>query len=256
MSTFKRKYLPPLAMLLAILLVWELLVRLGVLSAYLFPSPTMIVAAIPAALPRIGQCLPYTLCISAVGYVLSLAIALAAALLMDVYPPFAHALRPLLVLIQSVPIITLAPLFVLWLGFGMAPKILTIILVCSFPMIMGLDEGLRSTDPARLALMRTMRAGPLQTFLHLKLPSSLPALFSGLKIAGTYCIMGAVIGEWLGGDGGIGTLMIQYKNSYAYSKMFVIVILICLLSMGVYLLMSLLQYVVTHRWKMDKSTKM
>ena len=236
-------------MLLAILAVWELLVRAGVLSAYLFPSPVMIAQAIPSALPRIGQTLPYTLCISALGYVISLMIALAAAMAMDACAPFARALRPLLVLIQAVPIITIAPLLVLWFGFGMAPKILTIVLICSFPMIMGLDEGLRSTDPARLALMRTMRAGPLQTFIHLKLPSSLPSLFSGLKIAGTYCIMGAVIGEWLGGDGGVGTLMMQYKNSYAYAKMFVIVLLICALSMCVYLLMSLLQHVFTHKWR-------
>ena len=101
-----------------------------------------------------------------------------------------------------------------------------------------------------LDYMRCIKAGYIQTFLHLKLPASVPSLFSGLKIAGTYCITGSVIGEWLAGDGGLGTLMMRYKNAFRYPNMFVVIVAICLLSLAVYYSITLLKIIIqkNNKW--------
>jgi ABC-type nitrate/sulfonate/bicarbonate transport system permease component len=152
------------------------------------------------------------------------------------------AVYPLLIVSQTVPIIALAPLFVMWFGFGIIPKIIVVILVCFFPIVVSLLEGLSSVDRDLLNLMKSMGASRLQIFKMVKFPASMISFFSGLRIAATYSIMGAVIGEWLGGRAGLGLYMLRVKNSYAYDKMFATILIIVVLSMTVFKTISLIQY--------------
>ena len=147
---------------------------------------------------------------------------------MDLSETVKRAVYPLLVFSQTVPIIVLAPLFAMWFGFGTLPKIVVVTLVCFFPITVSITEGLAGVDPELIDLMRSMGARRYQIFIKVKFPAALIGFFSGLKIAVTYSIMGAIIGEWMGGSAGLGVYMMRVKNSYAYDKMFAAIVLISL----------------------------
>lgn len=244
-----RLRLPTILFAAALLGLWELLVQVGVLSRAVFPSPTNIVRAIPATITPLLEVIPQTLASAGIGFAISAAIAFFVAMLMDRFTIVARAVKPLLIITQAVPIFAIAPMFVIWFGFGVTPKVIVVTLICTFPILIGLYEGITSVREDMLNYMRCINASYIQTFWHLKLPASVPSLFSGLKIAGTYCVTGAVIGEWLAGDGGLGTLMMRYKNAFRYSNMFVVIVAICLLSLAVYYLITLLKVIIQRKNK-------
>ena len=241
--------LPSFLLATALVVLWEFLVHSGRLSRSVFPAPTDVVRAFPSAVTPMLEVLPQTLAEAGVGFAISTAIAFAVAMLMDRFSVVARAVAPLLIVTQAVPTFAIAPMFVIWFGFGITPKVIVVALICTFPILIGLYEGLTSVSEDMLDYMRCINANYLQSFFHLKLPASVPALFSGLKIAGTYAITGAVIGEWLAGDGGLGTLMMRYKNAYRYPSMFVVIIAICLLSLMVYFSITLLKQFIQRKVK-------
>ena len=246
------RLLPAALLLILLAAVCEAVVALELLPRSVFAPPSDVFRAIPAVLAGLLPYLAQTALESAVGFAISAAVAFALAMAMDRFKIVAAAIRPLLVVMQAVPLFALAPLFVVWFGFGIAPKIVTVVLICSFPILIGAYEGLSSAPSAMLDLMDGMNAGYFAKLWHVKLPASVPALFSGMAIAGTYCVTGAVIGEWMGGDGGLGTLMMRYKNTYSYDKMFVVIIVICLLSLLIYGAVSFAKRILTP-W--DESVK-
>ncbi|HHY51697.1 MAG TPA: ABC transporter permease, partial [Clostridiales bacterium] len=137
--------------------------------------------------------------------------------------------------------VALAPLLVLWMGYGPAPKIVLVFLVCFFPVAVGLLDGFREADPDTMVLLRSMGANERQIFFHLKQPGALPRLFSGLRIAVSYSIVGAVIAEWLGGSSGLGVYMTRVRKSYAFDKMFAIIFFVSGLSILLMRLTALLE---------------
>ncbi|HWI54318.1 MAG TPA: ABC transporter permease, partial [Desulfobacteria bacterium] len=145
---------------------------------------------------------------------------------------------PLLVISQTIPIIAVAPLFIIWLGYGMAPKVVVVSLVCFFPITINLADGLRMVDRDMIKLMHSMGATEFQVFRLVKLPAALPFFFSGLRIAGTYSIMGAVIGEWLGADKGLGILMTRSSQSFLTDRVFATIMVIVILSLAIYFLVE------------------
>lgn len=155
------------------------------------------------------------------------------AMLMDRFEePIQSCVFPLLVISQTIPTVAIAPLLVLWMGYGIAPKVTLIILVCFFPIAVGLLDGFRASDPDAVNLMRAMGASKGQIFRHI---SSLPlcrAFFPVSKIAVSYAIVGAVISEWLGGNEGLGVYMIRVKKSYSYDKMFAVILVIIIISLA------------------------
>jgi ABC-type nitrate/sulfonate/bicarbonate transport system permease component len=136
-----------------------------------------------------------------------------------------------MVISQTIPTVAIAPLLVLWMGYGMMPKVALIVLVCFFPIAVALLDSFRSSDPDLINLMRAMGAKPVQIFRHVKWPAAITGFFSGLKIAVSYAIVGAVISEWLGGNEGLGVYMIRVKRSYAFDKMFAVILLIMIISL-------------------------
>lgn len=244
----------PIVFQLIILFIWQIAIDKWKVPQYILPSPKDIIITLAKVVPNITEHIYATLYAALIGFIISIIVALILAILMDNVKIIKKCIYPILVVSQTIPIIALAPLFVIWFGFGILPKIIVVILVCFFPIVISLIDGLDSVDTDMVNLLKTMGASKFQIFTMVKLPASTVNFFSGLRIAATYSIMGAVIGEWLGGDKGLGVYMIRAKNSYALDKVFAVIIIIVLLSMGLFGLLYLLQYYFTpwSRSRVDK----
>ncbi|MBR3385112.1 MAG: ABC transporter permease [Atopobiaceae bacterium] len=236
------KTLIPAAAVAALLVVWQLACSLGLVPTFLLPSPVAVVQALVKDLPLIVQHSATTLVEAAVGLALGVIIGFAIAVAMDRFEVVYLALEPLMTISQTIPTIAIAPLLVLWFGYGLAPKVILIVLTTFFPVTVSLVSGFRSVDPDVLDLMRTMRASRWQVFWYAKLPAAADQFFSGLKISATYAIVGAVIAEWLGGFSGLGVYMTRVRKSFSYDRMFASIIVISALSLGLMRLVDLIEY--------------
>jgi len=235
----------PIVFQLIIILIWQISIEKWKVPQYILPSPKDIIITLVSILPSITNHIYATIYEALIGFIISILFALILAILMDNVKLIKKCIYPILVVSQTVPIIALAPLFIIWFGFGILPKIIVVVLVCFFPIVVSLVDGLETVDADMINLLKTMGASRFQIFIMVKLPSSTGNFFSGLRIAATYSIMGAVIGEWLGGDKGLGVYMIRAKNSYALDKVFAVIIIIVILSMGLVGLLYLVQYYFT-----------
>ena len=159
---------------------------------------------------------------------------------MDRFEMLNKAFYPILVITQTIPTIAIAPLLVLWMGFSVAPKITLVVITTFFPIAVSLLDGFKSADKDAVNLLRSMGAGNIRIFRYIKLPSALPSFFSGLKVSASYAVVGAVIAEWLGGFEGLGVYMTRVKKAYAFDKMFAIIIFICIISLILMAVVSLL----------------
>lgn len=153
------------------------------------------------------------------------------AVFMDQFHGLNKALYPIIVLTQTIPTVAIAPLLVLWFGYEMTPKVILIVIVTFFPVTVGLLQGFQSADRDAIRLLRAMGAGRWKIFRHIKFPSALPQFFSGLRIAASYAVVGAVIAEWLGGFRGLGVYMTRVKQAFSFDKMFAVILLISIISL-------------------------
>lgn len=229
---------PPAALIALFIMLWQVAVVVGRVPEWLLPAPARILQTMwevaPALVPHVGQTLLETFW----GLLLSLATGIILAFAIDLSPLLRRALYPLLVASQTIPIIALAPLLVVWFGFGIVSKVVVVALVCFFPIAINLADGLRATDPEHVALLRAMGAGRGQIFRTVRLPSALPSFFSGFKIAVTYSVIGAVIAEWIGASQGLGLYMIRSANAFRTAQLFAAIIVTSLLSIALFLLVS------------------
>ena len=240
MKKTSRAALPALA-IIALLALWEALVRLLDIPSYVLPSPSEVLAALWEDRVALLQHSGITVAEALGGMGISLALALALGMVMDVSERVKAVVYPILVVTQTVPMIVLSPILILYLGFGTAPKILTVVLMCFFPIVVSFADGMGQIDPGYVNLIRTYGGSRLQVYTLVKIPYAMPALFSGLKVAATYSISGAVVGEWVASQAGIGYYLLRVKNSYALDKMFASVLVIILLSLMMNGLITLLQ---------------
>ena len=228
----KRRIVVPLLTLVVFIAAWELLVRMGVVPSFLLPAPSAVATAFVADAPLLVEHTLTTVLEAALGLAIGVVVGFVFAVLMDRFETFYLAFNPLITVSQTIPTVAIAPLLVLWFGYGLAPKILLIVLTTFFPVTVSLVSGFRSVDPDVIDLMRTMNATDLQIFMRAKLPMALDQFFSGLRISATYAIVGAVIAEWLGGFSGLGVYMTRVRKSFSYDSMFAVIILISALSLG------------------------
>ncbi|AGX43428.1 ABC transporter permease [Clostridium saccharobutylicum] len=238
----------PVFFALGLLILWQLVVSIGGIEKYILPAPSDVIKVI---IKDFNVMLPHiliTLYEGIVGFILSTVAALILAIIMDMSALVKKALYPLFVISQTIPIIALAPLFIIWFGFGTLPKIIVVILVCFFPIVISISDGLESVDKDFINHFKLMGASRIKVFLHLKLPYGILSFFSGMRIAATYSIMGAVVGEWLGGDKGIGVYMTRARSAYALDKMFAAIIIIVVVSMGIFILVTFIEKILTP-WK-------
>ena len=223
---------PSLIAVAALLLVWQLLCSPGWVPSYMLPSPTAVLRAFVSELPLLWANALITLQEAFLGLLLGVIVGFLAAVLMDAFEKLYRAFYPLLIITQTIPTVAVAPLLVLWFGYGMLPKVILIVIATFFPVAVGLLDGFRSADRDAMDLLRSMGAGRLQIFRYIKFPSALPQLFSGLRIAAAYSVVGAVISEWLGGFGGLGVYMTRVKKAFAFDKMFAVIFLISAVSLA------------------------
>jgi putative hydroxymethylpyrimidine transport system permease protein len=180
--------------------------------------------------------------VTLVEVVLGLAISVAAgvvfAVAMHLVRPLRDAAYPLLVASQAIPVVVLAPIFVLAFDYGIGPKLAIVALICFFPITVNLLDGLRSTPPELLKLMRSMGATRLRTLRSVELPASMPSFFSGLKVAATVSVIGAVFGEWAGADEGLGRLVLLGNNQLQTPRVYAGIVLLTLMAVGLFCLVA------------------
>ena len=201
------------------------------IPAYMLPSPIDVGKALVGDIDLILMHAKVTLMEAFLGLCIGIVLAFVTATLMDRFLILDQAFYPLMIITQTIPTIAIAPVLVLWMGFGMAPKITLVVITTFFPITVGLLDGYKSVDKDSVDLMRAMGASRRQIFTNVKIPAAMPHFFSGLKISSSYAVVGAVISEWLGGFEGLGVYMTRVKKAYAFDKMFAVIIFIVVISL-------------------------
>jgi len=199
----------PALLAFLILAVWEVLVRALGIQTFVLPTPTQIVATIFTDSAMIFRHLKVTLFEIACGYVLAAAVGFAVSLATVYSVAFRRGALPLIVAAQTIPVIAIAPILVIWFGYNAVPRIIITALVAFFPLTISFVTGLQSVTPDFIAFFRSLNASEFQIFLKLRLPAGLPNIFAGLKVATTLAVVGATISEWVGASEGIGYLIAQ-----------------------------------------------
>jgi ABC-type nitrate/sulfonate/bicarbonate transport system permease component len=197
----------------------------------MLPSPADVVMAFINDFGLLMSHAKTTLAEAFLGLSIGILFGFVVAVVMDRFQVAYKAIYPVLVITQTVPTVAIAPLLVLWMGYGILPKITLIVITSFFPITIGLLDGFHSTDKDALNLMRAMGANRMQRFIHIKLPSSMSHFFAGLRISVSYSLIGAVVAEWLGGFNGLGVYMTRVRKSYSFDKMFAVIFFISLISL-------------------------
>lgn len=221
-----------LAVAAGFLLAWQALVVATGLPPFLLPGPVAVAEALSSHRAVLARAVMRTATEILAGFTLGAGTGAALAVAMAGFPRLAAGLRPVLLISQVIPIFALAPILTLWLGYGMAPKIVVAALICFFPVASAILDGLMRTSPACLDLARTMGANGWREMWHLRIPMALPMLGSGLKLAAVYAPIGAVIGEWVGGSEGLGAVMIHANGRMRIDLTFAALALVTLLALA------------------------
>ncbi|HEY4390488.1 MAG TPA: ABC transporter permease [Paenibacillus sp.] len=232
---------PPLVAVILFLIIWQIATSLFHIEKWMLPSPVDIAHEATAGAAGLWDHTQATLKLMLLGFAIGTFVGLLVAFVLHYIPFLRKALYPLIILSQNVPIIALAPLLMIWFGFGILPKIIVITLVCFFPIAVAAMDGLSRTDRVMLDYMRMAGASKWNIFTKLEMPHALPSIMSGAKIAATYSVMGAIIAEWIGADKGIGYYMMLQKSSFRTDKIFVAIAIIVTISLAMFLLISLLE---------------
>ncbi|WP_232752680.1 ABC transporter permease [Macrococcoides caseolyticum] len=225
-----------------------MLVRLLHVDAYTLPAPSAIFKSFFNDFSTYHVHLYPTLLLVVLGIICSILCGICVAIILRLIPGLHEYIYPLLIMSQNVPVIVIAPLLVIWFGFGILPKLIVITLVCFFPITVSLLEGFNETDKELEKYMKMMGATRLERFKKLEWPNSMPYFFNGLKIAGTYSVMGAIISEWLGSDKGLGKFMLIAQRAFQVDQVFVAIVWIIIFAMVIYLVIYIIQRIVL-RWQ-------
>ncbi len=248
-----RRFGPPIVLIAILLGGWELYARSSGVSPFLLPSPSRVLGALwefrAAAVRHVIPTIVETLA----GFAISIVAASFVAVTLDRLAWVRRAVEPLLVGSQTIPIVVIAPLVVVWLGFGLLPKVLVVVLVTFFPVTIALLDGFASTPAAATELMRSFGASAGQIFRKVRWPSCLPAFFTGLRISATYGVAAAVISEYVGATDGLGIWMQLSQRSFRTDLVFAAVLLTAVLSIGLYGLAVLAERATIPWWRASRA---
>ena len=220
--------------LLAFALLWQGVTWIFNVPTYLLPSLTVTLSAVIHDAPFLGQHLATTALETLGGLGLAIALGLLIAVLMNGSRLFSDLIYPHLVLSQAIPLIAIAPIILIWFGLGLFAKILIVAFVCFFPISVNTYEGFRTVSKDFRDLLDTFHASRWQRYRHLYIPATLPGILAGLKIAATYSVLGAVVGEWLGGSSGIGVYMTRALQSFRTDRLFGAIVLVMIMSFAIF----------------------
>jgi len=253
------KKLTPLAGILAFLLIWQIFVTAWKVPPYLLPSPVAIADAFINEFPDLARHGFVTIYEMIAGYSLAVGIAIPLAIAITSSRRFNEFVMPTMLFFQIIPKVAIAPLFLVWFGVGPTPKILVAFLISFFPIVIDAAVGLRSMSVEMADLARSMGATRLQVFARFRLPTSLPYLFSGLKVAATLAIAGTVVGEFVGADKGLGYLLLVTNSNMQTSLMFATIVALTIIGLVFYYLVEMIEgllipWHVTHRVREESGT--
>jgi putative hydroxymethylpyrimidine transport system permease protein len=231
----------PAVAILSLAILWEAVCRLGGLPDFILPPPSQILQVVVLDAPRLLPHAATTLVEILAGITLALSLAIPLAVVMFSRPALEKSLAPFLIASQAIPVFALAPVLVVWLGYGLASKILMAAVIIFFPITVSLLEGFKSCDPSLRTLFRLMGAGFGQTLRRLYWPWALPYFFAGLKVGVSVATIGAVIGEWVGAQQGLGYLMIQSNARLKTDWVFAAIFYLALMGLGLWWLVGCLE---------------
>jgi NitT/TauT family transport system permease protein len=231
----------PAVTIALVVVVWEALTRLGAAPAYALPAPSDVVLALVQQWPVLMSNAVSTTVAIVAGFVLSVVAGIALAVLISSSRVFEKSLYPLLVGSQAIPKLALAPLFVVWFGFGMLPKVIMTFLIAVFPIVVSTVQGISSVETELEFLSRSMGLGRYRTFRMIRLYRALPSIFAGLKVAITLAVVGAVVGEFVGSDRGLGTLLLRAIGVVNTPLLFAGLIVLTILAILLFGLIELLE---------------
>lgn len=238
-----RRLVPPAVVLVAFFALWQAVVSLAGISSQLLPGPVLVVRSTFDDRVNLWPNIVTTTEEALLGLLVSVAVAFVLAVAIDWSPTVRGGIYPLIVASQTLPIIALAPMVVIWFGFGLTPKVWLVALFSFFPIAVGLVQGLASADKQAVDLLRTMRATRVQLLTRVRLPGALPQFFTGLKIAVTYAFTSAIVAEFVGAQQGLGVYMTNASHDAPIRTDLVLgaTLVTALLTVALFLLVGLLQ---------------
>ena len=249
------KFLRPLVVFLGLLIVWHLVVTFLNMPAFILPSPkSVILVAMARADTLLGHA-AVTLAEILLGLLFGTLFGIASALFMAYFRPARSWLLPVLMVSQAIPVFTLAPVLVLWFGYGMAPKVAMATLIIYFPVTAAFYDGLRRTETGWVDLARTMGASKAAILRQIRIPAALPAFASGLRVAAAVAPIGAVVGEWVGASAGLGYYMLLMNGRVQTDAMFAALFVLAIMAVCIYFLIDLaLRRLITWQTEADPAS--
>jgi ABC-type nitrate/sulfonate/bicarbonate transport system permease component len=245
MSRSKLRRLPSAlvapAVLAAVIGLWELVVWLGDIKPFILPPPSAVAVTFVEEWPTLMDNSKITLLEIGLGFGLGVIVGLVLAVIMALMPVVRAALYPLVLATQTTPKIAIAPLFIIWFGVGLLPKLLIIALLVFFPVLINTLVGIQSVDKSQLALMRSVDSSQWQIYRHVRMPSAVPHIFASLKLGLTVAIIGAIVAEWVAANEGLGYLLIFYNSTLRTTELFAVLLMLVLIASLAFVAISLLE---------------
>lgn len=239
---------PAVASVLSAFAIWEIYVHLSGISPLMLPAPSRVLHQMVVNRALLWDNTLPTIRATLAGFSLSLCVAFGLSVALDFLPRLRRALFPIFVVSQTLPLVAIAPLVVLWFGFDLTPKVLLVALVTFFPMLVALVDGYDATDPEIAALLRSMGAPRRVVFWRARLPSAMPYFFAGLRISITYAVVAAIFAEYVGARAGLGIVILNAKNSFRPDLVLAAVVISSGLTLVLFALTALVQARVL-RWR-------
>lgn len=231
----------PSAFLLLVVVAWWVVTATGIAPRYILPSPADTWAALADNASYLARHTWVTTVETVVGFAVAIVVGIAMAVTMVYSRTMERTFYPIILVAQVIPKIAIAPLFIVWLGFGPQPKILVAVLMAFFPIVIAGISGLRSVDPEALELASIMGGSRWKTFVKIRFPAALPELMSGLKVAATLAVTGAVVGEFVGANEGLGYVILQANGQLDTAMLFAALIIMSLMGILLFLLLDLVE---------------
>jgi ABC-type nitrate/sulfonate/bicarbonate transport system permease component len=236
-----QRWLWPASLLFTLLVIWEVLVRWRDTPRWMLPPPTAIVESFRTDWPMLLDNTWVTLVEVLLGFGLALVAGLLTGVAIDSSLVMRRALYPLVIASQTIPMVALAPLMLIWFGYGLLPKVLITALIGFFPIAVATVDGLGSADREMLALLRSMGATAAQRARLVRIPAALPTIFSGARVAVTFCVIGAIFGELVGASEGLGYLMTRSAAQFQTARLFACIVILAVMGISLFLVVSAIE---------------
>lgn len=251
-----RSWLIPSLILIGVVLVWEFWVQVGDVPKWQLPAPSAIWQELFTSWDLLWKHTYVTLQEVVVGFLVALVSGFLLACGIAYSKVLERAIYPIIISSQTIPIIAIAPLLLIWIGYGIAPKVIVVALVSFYPIAVNTIDGLKAIDPNMVNMMRTLGASRWQIFTKLQIPTSLPYMFSGIKVGISISVIGAVIGEWVGASAGLGYLITYSQPLFLTDRVFAAIVVLSAMGIGLFLIASLAERFMLPWYYAEKNSKL